>query len=177
MASRLSATQGRKSSNVKSQSQVARQLLLVLVLVFVAVGIYAAWTHRFEDWAGRELEKAAPAAHHALPEPAKAVLRETREHLPIYGNTTTWLARKSASIVYFGIVAAFVLALRKRRPESLKETLLVTIAAGAGMSTIIEILEAPFGEAFGSQMFDIGCGVVGGLIVGLLAWSLRKASP
>jgi len=154
-----------------------RRLVWVLLLIFVLAGVYLAWTSRFESWAGRQLQKAVPTARHVIPRPAKEILRESREHLPIYGPATQWLARKSASVVYFGIVGFFVLALRKRKPTSLKETLLVTVVAGVGMSTVIEILEFPFGEAFGSELFDLGCGAVGGLAAGLIAWPwLRQRS-
>ena len=157
-----------------------RRLLWALLLAFVLAGAYFAWTTKFERWAGGELELAAPAARRVLPPPAKHILRASREHLPVYGAPAVWLARKSASIVYFAIVAWFVLALRRRRPASLRETLLVTVIAGMGMSAIVEILEAPFGEQLPSQLFDIGYGAVGGLGAGLLAWPWlrdRKEAP
>ncbi len=161
-----------------AQPSSARRLVWLLLLVFVLAGVYLALTTRFERWAGHQLQKAVPAARHVIPRPAKEILRESREHLPVYGPATQWLARKSASIVYFGIVGVFVLALRKRKPTSLKETLLVTVVAAVGMSTVIEILEFPFGEPFGSELFDLGCGAVGGLTAGLIAWPRlrRRAS-
>jgi len=147
-----------------------RTIVWALAIAFVIAGMYLAWTRGFEQWAGRGLERAAPQARRALPSPARHVLRETKEHLPVYGRTSQWLARKSLSIVYFAIVGWFALAVRRRKPESLAETLLVTVVAGVGMSTIIEILEAPFGEQLPSQLFDIGCGAVGGLVSGTSAW-------
>jgi hypothetical protein len=146
----------------------SRRFVLVAVVIFVIVGIVLASTHGFEMWAGRALERAAPAARREIPAPAKRVLRETRERLPVYGNTSTWVARKSASIVYFGGVALFVLALRLRTPSSLLATLLVTVTAGIGMSAIIEVVEFP--EELGDVVFDLACGAAGGVAAGLLAW-------
>lgn len=147
-----------------------RRLVWVALIGFVLAGMYLAWTQRFEQWAGEQLQKAAPVARQVIPKPAKQILREGREHLPVYGETSTWLARKSASIVYFGIVGLFALKLRKRKPASLGETLLVTFVAGVGMSLIIEILEYPFGEPFDSELFDLACGAAGGIAAGLIAW-------
>lgn len=147
-----------------------RSLIWLLACAFLLVGAYFAWTARFERWAGEELREAAPVARRVIPIPGKQLIRKTQEHLPVYGHPSQWLARKSASIVYFGVAAAFVLALRRRRPSTLNETLLVTVAAGVGVSMIVEILEWPFGEAFGSEIFDLGCGLVGGIVAGLLAW-------
>lgn len=149
-------------------------MIWLLALAFALIGAYFAWTQRFERWAGQGIEHAAPIARRVIPAPAKRVLRKSREHLPVYGETGAWLARKGGSVVYFGIVGLFVLKLRKRRPASLGQTLAVTVTAGVAMSTIIEVLEWPFGEAFGSEMFDLACGAAGGLISGLLARWLRK---
>jgi hypothetical protein len=149
-----------------------RRFVWLLAAVFVLIGVYLAASHRFENWAGEALRQAAPTARRVIPTRAKKILREGAEHLPVYGETSTWVARKSGSVVYFGIVALLALVIRKRRPTSLRETLLVTVAAGVGMSTIVEIFEWP--EAFGSELFDLGCGAAGGLIAGLLAWWWMK---
>jgi uncharacterized membrane protein SirB2 len=153
-----------------------RRLFWALAIAFVLLGIFVAASRDFERWAGQELQEAAPAARQALPAPAKAVLRKGREILPIYGAASDWVVRKSASIVYFGIVGLFALAARRRRPETLRETLLVTVLAGVGMSLIVEILEWP--EALGSEIFDLACGAVGGVIAGFVAWLwLRRKAP
>ena len=146
----------------------SRWLGILLVIVFVIAGIALASTHGFEHWAGRALEKAAPAARRDIPIPAKRVLRETRERLPVYGSTSVWLARKSASVVYFGVVGLFVLAVRRRTAASLVEALLVTVTAGVGMSAVIEIFEFP--EELADVVFDLACGALGGLIAGVIAW-------
>ena len=148
-----------------------RRIVWLLAVVFVMIGVYLAASHRFENWAGEALRQAAPTARRVIPSPAKKILRKGVEHLPVYGETSTWVARKSGSVVYFSIVALLALVIRKRRPTSLGETLLVTIAAGIGMSTIVEIFEWP--EDLGDELFDLGCGAVGGLVAGLLAWWLR----
>ena len=83
-----------------------------------------------------------------------------------------WVARKAGSVVYFGIIAVFVLALRKRKPASLGGALLVTVVAAVAMSAIVEILEFP--EEIGDEIFDLGCGACGGLIAGLVAWPFVK---
>jgi hypothetical protein len=153
-----------------AQTHLRRRLIWLLVVAFVIAGGYFACTARFERWAGPELQRAAPVARRVIPLPAKQIIREAREALPVYGPPSQWLARKSASIVYFGIVSAFVLVLRRRRPTTLRETLLVTVLAGTTMSLIVEILEWPFGEPFVSELFDLGCGAVGGVATGLLAW-------
>ncbi len=145
-----------------------RFLTWCIVVIFVLLGLFVARTHRFERWAGHELQRAVPEARRSIPAPAKRALEETREHLPVYGSSSTWLARKSASVVYFGVVGIFVLALRRRRPASIQETILVTVLAGVGMSAIVEILEAP--EELGDVLFDLGCGAAGGMIAGFIAW-------
>jgi hypothetical protein len=149
-----------------------RRFVWVLAVTFVVAGVYFAGSHGFEHWAGQALQKAAPQARRVVPATAKHVLRESREHLPVYGPSSIWIARKSGSIVYFGIVGLFVLALRKRRATSLSETLLVTLVAGVGMSTIVEIFEWP--EGFGDELFDLACGALGGLAAGSIAWWLRS---
>jgi hypothetical protein len=138
------------------------------VVAFAIIGVYLAHTHGFERWAGHELSKAGPVARRVIPTPAKRVLRESREALPVYGSATTWLARKSASVAYFGLFSYFVLALRKRRPTSLGETLLVTVVAGIAMSALIELIEYP--EEIADEIFDLSCGALGGLIAGALNW-------
>ena len=92
-----------------------------------------------------------------------------RELLPIYGTTGQWLARKGASIVYFGVVSMLVWAAKRRKPTTLASTLLITVIAGTLMSAVIELLELP--EEIGDQIFDLACGATGGLFGGLLAWS------
>ena len=151
-----------------------RALLLTVVVVFCLLGILIAYQQGFEKRAGGALEKAAPVARRVLPEPAKSVLRQIREWLPIYGSTGQWLARKSASIVYFGAVGAFALALRRRKPQTLAQTLLITVVAAVAMSAFIEVLEYP--EEIDDQLFDLGCGALGGVAAGLLAWWWPKAS-
>ena len=145
------------------------RLRLFAVTAFIIVGIALAWTHGFEYWVGRALEKAAPAARRELPAPAKRVLRETRERLPVYGSTSTWVARKSASVIYFGGVGLFVLALRRKTPASFWRTLLTTLVAGVGMSALIEIIEFP--EDVSDVLFDLACGALGGVGAGVIAWA------
>jgi hypothetical protein len=154
---------------------ISRRLTLLGVITFIVIGIAVAWTHGFEKWAGRALERAAPVARREIPAPAKRVLRETRERLPVYGTTSTWVARKSASIVYFGGVGLFVLALRRKKPSSLLETFMVTVGSGIGMSALIEIIEIP--EELGDVLFDLGCGAVGGIASGLIAWAWTTKHP
>jgi hypothetical protein len=149
---------------------IRRRIVWALAIVFILLGVYMAGTQRFERWAGRQLEKAAPTARRVVPAPAKAILRESREALPVYGNASQWLARKGASVAYFGVVGLFVLLLRKRRPASLTETLFVTVLGGVGMSAIVEIFEWP--EELTDQLFDLGCGALGGVIAGI-AWWIR----
>jgi heme A synthase len=160
--------------NASKPNDGRRRLVWVLAMLFILLGVYMAGTQRFERWAGQQLEKAAPTARRVVPLPAKRILRESREHLPVYGHASQWVSRKGASVVYFGLVGLFVLWLRKRRPESLKETLLVTVAGGVGMSLIVEIVEAPGGEPFNSQLFDLGCGALGGIVAGVVWWMFRK---
>jgi hypothetical protein len=107
-----------------------------------------------------------------VPRPAKEILRESREHLPVYGHASQWLARKAASVAYFGIVGVFVLVLRRRRAASLRETLVVTVVSGVGMSAIVELFEWP--EEFADQVFDLACGAFGGVIAGIAWWLWRK---
>ena len=118
---------------------------------------------------GREIEKAAPVAHRVIPAPAKSVLRRVRELLPIYGSTGQWLARKGASVVYFGVVSVLVWAARRRKPARLATTLLITVSAGVLMSALIELLEFP--EEFGDEIFDLLCGATGGALGGWITWS------
>lgn len=141
-------------------------------ILFILLGVYMAGTQRFERWAGRELQKAAPTARKVVPLPAKKILRESREALPVYGNASQWLARKAASVAYFGIVGVFVLMLRRRRAASLREVLVVTVVSGIVMSAIVEVFEWP--EELADQVFDLGCGALGGLIAGIAWWLLRK---
>lgn len=152
---------------------------LLLAIIFVVAGIVVAATHTFETWAGRELSEAAPSARKVVPAPAKKVLHETRELLPVYGATSVWLARKSASVIYFGAVGVFILALRKRKPTSLLGTLLVTVISGVAMSAVIEIVEFP--EELADEIFDLACGALGGVLSGLAAWPfvrrLRAPKP
>ena len=149
-----------------------RLLVWVLAILFILLGVYMAGTQRFERWAGQELEKAAPTARRVVPLPAKKILRESREVLPVYGHASQWLARKAASVAYFGIVGVFVLALRKRRAASLREVLLVTVVSGIVMSAIVEVFEWP--EEIADQVFDLGCGALGGVIAGIAWWLFRK---
>ena len=157
------------TSNPKSGR---RRIIWALAILFILLGVYMAGTQRFERWAGQELEKAAPTARRVVPLPAKKILRESREHLPVYGHASQWLARKAASIVYFGIVGVFVLALRKRRAASLRETLVVTVVSGIVMSAIVEVFEWP--EEIADQVFDLACGALGGAIAGIMWWLFRK---
>jgi hypothetical protein len=145
---------------------------LALAILFILLGVYLAHTQRFERWAGKQLEKAAPAARRVVPLPAKKILRESREHLPVYGEASQWLARKAASVAYFGIVGLFVVALRRRRAASLKETLIVTVISGVGMSAIVELFEWP--EEVADQVFDLACGALGGVVAGVAWWPFRK---
>ena len=147
---------------------VSRNLLLLLALVFCLIGIAVAYQQGFEKRAGRALEKAAPVARRVIPRPAKVVLREIRDWLPVYGPAGQWLARKGASIVYFGVVGAFVLAIRRRKPQTLLGTLAVTTIAAIAMSAFIEVLEWP--EEIDDELFDLFCGAVGGLLAGAAAW-------
>ena len=144
------------------------RLKVVAVIVFVVIGIALAWTGGFEHWAGREMQKAAPVARRDLPTSAKRVLRATKERLPVYGHTSTWLARKSASVIYFGGVGLFVLALRRKPAASLWQAVLITLVAGVGMSALIEIVEYP--EELDDVLFDLACGAAGGLASGVIAW-------
>jgi hypothetical protein len=149
-----------------------RWLVWVVAILFIALGVYMAGTQRFERWAGQQLERAAPTARRVVPRPAKEILREGREHLPVYGHASQWLARKAASVVYFGIVGLFVLVLRRRRAASLRETLVVTVVSSVGMSAIVELFEWP--EELADQLLDLGCGALGGLVVGIAWWLWRK---
>ncbi|MDQ6781406.1 MAG: hypothetical protein M3Z37_09690 [Candidatus Eremiobacteraeota bacterium] len=142
--------------------------LLVLTFLFIIVGVIVAFQQGFEIRVGHQLQKAAPVARRVLPPPAKRVLREGRELLPIYGPAGQWLARKGASVVYFGIVGVFVVAIRRRKITTLRQTLITSVLAATAMSAVVEIIEWP--EAFGSEMFDLLCGAVGGLGCGLLTW-------
>ena len=134
--------------------------------------MYLAGTQSFERWAGEQLEKAAPTARRVVPPPVKKILRESREHLPVYGEASRWLARKAASVAYFGIVGLLVLVLRRRRVASLRETLVVAVVGGVGMSAIVEIFEWP--EDVADQVFDLACGALGGVIAGIAWWLWRK---
>lgn len=149
-----------------------KRLLWLLAILFVIAGVYLAWTEKFEHRAGEALHQAAPAARQIVPVPAKRIFREILAHLPVYGATSSWLARKSGSIVYFGIVAGFVLVLRKRKPTTLAGTLLVTVLAAVAMSAMVEILEFP--EEISDEIFDLSCGACGGVIAGLVAWPFVK---
>ena len=137
-------------------------------MLFIVVGVFVAGKQGFEKRVGNEIQKAAPVARKVIPLPAKRVLREGRELLPVYGPTGQWLARKGASVVYFGVVGLFVLTLRRRKPGSLGQTLLVTVASGVAMSAIIEVFEFP--EEIADQIFDLCCGALGGLVSGCIAW-------
>lgn len=141
-------------------------------MLFIIIGVYLAAEQGLEKRVGRELEKAAPVARKIIPLPAKRILSEGRQLLPIYGPTGQWLARKGASIVYFGVVGVFVLALRRRKATSLGEILVVTTVAAVAMSAIIEIFELP--EELPDQIFDLLCGALGGLVFGFLAWWWRR---
>jgi hypothetical protein len=147
----------------------SNQIKVFAVIVFIVAGIAIAWTRGFEHWASRALEKAAPAARRDIPAPAKRVLRETRERLPVYGSASTWVVRKSASVVYFGGVGLLVLALRRKTSASLSQTLLITLAVGIGMSALIEIIESP--EDLSDVLFDLACGALGGVGAGVIAWA------
>ena len=149
-----------------------RRIIWSLTIIFILLGVYLAGSHRFERWAGEQLEKAAPAARRVVPLPAKKILRESREHLPVYGEPSQWLARKAASVAYFGVVGLFVLAVRRRRAASLRETLAVAIVSAVGMSAIVEIFEWP--EDVADQVFDLASGALGGVIAAIAWWLWRK---
>lgn len=151
-------------------------MLWAAFLIFILIGAYVQGKQDFEKRVGGEIQKAAPVARKVIPQPAKSVLREGRELLPIYGPTGQWLARKGASVVYFGVVGLFVLAMRRRKAVTLGQILLVTVTSGVVMSAIVELLQLP--EELTNQIFDLACGAVGGLISGFLAsWWLRKQPP
>lgn len=175
LAALTNAQEDSNKENGDGQSRLKKhiqQLLRLLAILFVVAGIYLAWTEKFEQRAGEALHQAAPAARQIVPVPAKRIFREILAHLPVYGATSSWLARKSGSVVYFGMVGVFVLALRKRKPTSLGRTLLVTVVAAVAMSANVEILEFP--EEISDEIFDLGCGACGGVIAGLVAWPFVK---
>jgi len=139
-----------------------------MAVVFIIIGVVVAAQHGFQQRVGRQIEKAAPAARKVIPEPAKRVLREGRELLPIYGPTGQWIARKAGSVVYFGVVGVFVLAIRRRKTRTFMQVLATTTLSGVAMSAIIELFELP--EELADQVFDLLCGALGGVIFGLIAW-------
>lgn len=142
--------------------------LLAVAFLFIVVGAIVAAQQGFEKRVGHQLEKAAPIARKVIPVPAKRVLREGRELLPIYGPAGQWFARKTASVIYFGIVGVFVLAMRRRKITTLRQTLITSMLAATAMSAVIEIFELP--EELADQVFDLLCGAAGGLAFGLLTW-------
>ncbi|MDQ2908145.1 MAG: VanZ family protein [Candidatus Eremiobacteraeota bacterium] len=75
--------------------------------------------------------------------------------------------RKLYSIVAFGIVGFFAAPLLPRRARLRWDTALI-----AGFSLLIEIAQKLIGshEGYASNLFDIGCGAVGGLI-GAVLWN------
>lgn len=160
-----------KAPNTVGTSTRTKWLWAAAVL-FIIIGVFIAGEHGFQNRVGRELEKAAPVARKVIPPPAKKVLREGRELLPIYGDTGPWIARKAGSVVYFGAVGLFVLAFWRRKALSLWQTLAVTVLSGMAMSTLVEIFEYP--EELYDELFDVACGALGGIISGLLAWWWRR---
>lgn len=84
------------------------------------------------------------------------------------GYTPQLLVRKFDSVIAFAIVGVFI-ALAKRRLRSRDRILTAALWVG-GLSTIIEILQRFVGstESFGSNLFDIACGAIGGAIGALI---------
>lgn len=148
------------------------KLLWAAAVLFIIIGVFIAGEHGFQNRVGRELEKAAPVARKVIPPSAKKVLREGRELLPIYGDTGPWLARKAGSVIYFGAVGVFVLALWRRKTLSPWQILAVTVLSGMAMSVLVEAFEYP--EELSDELFDVACGALGGIISGLLAWWWRR---
>ena len=97
-------------------------------------------------------------------------LQELRNDLPArarYALTPTKFLRKGYSLVAFAIVGFFAAPLIPRPNRILGAAIVV-----AGFSIVIEIVQRLTGseESFASNVFDVACGAVGGML-GALAWN------
>ena len=111
---------------------------------------------------------------------ARVVMRQIQKHTDLRGDerrlpprarrwlTVSIVLRKTYSIGAFAIVGFFVAPLLRRRVRVRGDA--ATVAA---FSTVIEIVQKATGspEGYASNLFDIGCGAVGG-VLGSLAWNL-----
>jgi hypothetical protein len=101
-------------------------------------------------------------------------LAHVRRHVPVrlrHDVNVDFLLRKVYSIVAFAIVGFLAAPTFPRKARLVACTLLVAI-----FSTVIEIAQKLTGtsESLLSNLFDVGCGALGGLIGGAL-WNLAEA--
>jgi hypothetical protein len=143
---------------------MARQpfvLLCLLLAVAAAVVFFAISTDH---------SVYAPGAHH-LDWPFLDHLRDTSPRRYAHELNIFYLVRKAYSIVAFSILGLLV-APTIPKPNRIR---IDGIVVGV-FSTVIEIGQKLTGtiESIYSNLFDIGCGVLGG-ILGALAWNLARS--
>jgi len=146
-------------------SRTWRRVVLALAGIgFCLLAFRLAFTRSFEFAVAQYVRDAL----HALPAPAvTAVL----SHLPVNEDPAAWLVRKLASIVFFFVVGVLARAVAGGQIKKAANRAWLVVGAATAMSAALEIYEWP--EPVGEVLFDLCCGVVGG-IIGVLVLRLFR---
>lgn len=156
-----------RGPSVRSRAYAAIALVLGLVFLLVALdkGIYANTLH-------------APGVVrrvlHLMPFPVKEFFRDSQADT---GWAPHLVVRKVYSLLAFSIVGFFVAKARSNRPA--RTYFVDAVFLTAAFSALIEILQHAGGsaESLRSNLFDVGCGALGGAFGALVQVSYRALRP
>ena len=142
--------------------------LWIGAIAFCALAFYLALTRSFEFTVAGMLRGLLSG----LSPSARARVAAVLSHLPVDEDPAAWIVRKAASVVFFGIVGALARVLLGRRLRTAAARGMLVVAAAVAMSGFVEWYERP--EPLGDIVFDLSCGLAGGLLAVILLRLSRR---